>query len=292
MCSYTLSVLLSKQQLPLSEIDASKIISEVSRYKRGLYLGEREVQVLSLIAKGENSSYRIFSLLKKAGFSTDYKNINKRVKRLHELNLIREARGESIHNARFYTLTSEGLFYLLAGGIFDVEKSWFSKYKDNIVLKYLLEPYFEENTIVAYGVQFEIAKYLQECCQMIMLAVKTIHTSRGNKSEEEQITGLLDLDLKWQAKALAFKLISKPVDIRYNIEGGLNTPKHNASIIFTKLDITILAKDGKFMKFSESLGREYERAFSKLVQPTQRAQRSQRPKGRVKLSQVSKLANS
>jgi hypothetical protein len=64
---------------------------------------------------GRNSSYKIFSYLKNTGHPIDYKNVNKRVRRLQELGLIKEikAKGESIHNAKFFSLTSEGIFYLL-----------------------------------------------------------------------------------------------------------------------------------------------------------------------------------
>ncbi|MGB7557124.1 MAG: hypothetical protein WBM37_01290, partial [Nitrososphaeraceae archaeon] len=85
-----------------------------------------------------------------------------------------EAKNESIHNAKFYALTSEGLFYLLSNGIFDLGREWLSKYEDNVVLKYLLESYFEENTINLFGVRYEIEKYLKECCQMILVSVEAL----------------------------------------------------------------------------------------------------------------------
>ena len=139
----------------------SEIITEVSRYKK-VNLGEREAQFLSRIGEGENSSYKIFALLKQMETPMDYTNVNKRVKRLRELGLIKEAKGESIslHNAKFYELTSEGLFYLLAGG-WSVDISWIRKYKDDMILKYLLEPYFEEKTILVYGIDLEISEYLE-----------------------------------------------------------------------------------------------------------------------------------
>ena len=43
--------------------------------------------------------------------------------------LITEAKGESIHNAKFYALTSEGFFIYLSDGIFDLNKEWLSKYQ-------------------------------------------------------------------------------------------------------------------------------------------------------------------
>ena len=268
-----------------------EIISEVSRYKK-VDLGEREIQFLSLIGEGDNSSYKIFARLKRVGKPIDYTNVHKRVKRLHELGLITETKGESIHSAKFYALTSEGLFYLLVGGIFRLEKPWLDRYKDSKVLKYLLEPYFEENTIVIYGVHFEVARYLQECCQMILSSVEALRALSEPKAEE-MILVQLQIDLEWQAKALAFKLVSKKTDFWYVVGSFKNAlTKTNTSIITPEavrvlwtnrnhiihgqhfgpdlVDLTnrylSLAKDEKFMKLSKNLGKEYEEAFSKLVQ--------------------------
>ena len=274
----------------------AELVSEVSRYKQGIHLGEREEQFLSLIGEGYTSSYKIYSLIKRAKLSTDYKNVNKKVKRLHELHMITGAKGESIHNAKFYALTPEGLFYLLSDGIFDLKKEWISKFKDNIVLRYLLEPYFEEDTIVVYGIHYEIAKYLKECCQMILVSAKAIgglhpqtHTQSQRKKGEEMIVAQLQIDLEWQAKALAFKLISKKTDLWY-VVGDLNTPKHTILTgppLFElrhqdKIEVTpniddlknrylsSLAIDKKFIKFSKNLGREYEQGFSELIESAEK----------------------
>jgi hypothetical protein len=278
--------------MPTSRVaTTAELLSEVSRYKQGIHLGEREEQFLSLIGKGHNSSYKIYTLIKNAKLPADYKNVNKKVKRLRELHLITGIKGESIHNAKFYDLTPEGLFYLLSDGIFDLEPEWLSKYKDNMILKYLLEPYFDEKTIVVYGIHYEIAKYLKECCQMILVSAKALgglhpqtHTQSQKKKGEEMIVTQLQIDLEWQAKALAFKLISKKTDLWY-VVGDLNTPKHTiltgpplielrrsgkledtSNIDDLKFRYLSLAIDKKFVKFSSNLGKEYQHAFSNLVE--------------------------
>ena len=264
------------------KINTAELISEISRYKRGFHLGEREEQFLSLIGTGYNSSYQIYSLMKKAKPSIDYKNINKRVKRLHELQLITETKGESIHNAIFYELSSEGLFYLISEGIFNLDKTWLSKYKDNIVLKYLLEPYFEESTVLVYGIKFEIVKYLQEGCQMILLAAKAIdglsdHPQR--KKAAEMIATQLQIDLEWHAKALAFKLISKKTDLcGYGVIGPSvvefyqQYDKTKDAPNFENIKNRLLAKDKKFIRFSKNLGREFEQALVDLAKAAQKSQ--------------------
>ena len=205
--------------------------------------------------------------------------------------MITEAKGESIHNAKFYALTSEGLFYLLSDGIFDLNGVWLSKYKDNIVLRYLLEPYFEEDTIVVYGIHYEIAKYLKECCQMILVSTKALDglsKDSQRKKAEEMILAQIQTDLEWQAKALAFKLISKKTDLWYII-GDLNTPRHTiltgppiielyrqdkmkdvSNIEDLKFRYLSLATDKKFIKLSKNLGTEYEQGFSDLVKSAEK----------------------
>jgi hypothetical protein len=250
----------------------SEIITEVSRYKK-VNLGEREAQFLSRIGEGVNSSYKIFALLKQMETPMDYTNVNKRVKRLRELGLIKEAKDESLHNAKFYELTSEGLFYLLAGG-WRVDISWIKKYKDDMILKYLLEPYFEEKTILFYGIDLEISEYLKQCCQMILSCVealqsKSISKHPSRKTVQDLILKQLKIDLEWQAKSLAFKLVTKKTDFWYifnKARTSLTGPEVADYFSFDLTRYQNLAKDERFMKLSKNLGKEYEEAFSKLLQ--------------------------
>jgi DNA-binding HxlR family transcriptional regulator len=270
----------------------SELVSEISRYKR-VNLGEREIEFLARIAEGDNSSYKIFSHLKKMGKPMDYKNVNKRVRRLHELGLITKAKGQSIHNAKFYAMTPEGIFYLLAGGwIVTSDKTWIRNYKDNIFLKYLLEPYFQEDTIEIYGIHFDIGKYLYECCQMILSFSDFIHTiskyqskisKEGLERLKESLLKQLQTDLEWQAKSLAFKLVSKRTDLWYTFSSiGTRLKDERFVELFHQKNIDLapsfaapikqhgyLAQDKKFMKLSRNLGNEYEKAYSGLVEHSQ-----------------------
>ena len=67
---------------------------------------------------------------------------------------------------------------------------------------------------------------------MILVSAKAIgglypqtHTQSQRKKGEEMIVAQLQIDLEWQAKALAFKRISKKTDLWY-VVGDSNTPKH------------------------------------------------------------------
>lgn len=192
----------------------SELILEISNYKR-IDLGEREAEFLARIGEGFNSSYKIFSQLKKMGRSMDYKNVNTRIRRLHELNLITEAKGESIHNAKFFALTSEGIFYLLTQRQ-PISLQWLIEYKNNLILKTLLYQYFDEDT-VAIDVREtdEIARYLRECCHTILICLDIIRDlanhplKREAKEAREKIMEQLQIDLDWQARVLAFRLLTK-----------------------------------------------------------------------------------
>jgi hypothetical protein len=254
----------------------AELVSEVSHYKR-VNLGEREAYFLARIGEGLNSSYRIFSFLKNAGLPMDYKNVNKRVRRLQELGLIKEikAKGESIHNAKFFSLTSEGIFYLLTQWQ-PVSWKWLIEYKNNLILKVLLYPYFEENTIKPFIVLVEIGRYLRECCHLILLVIDVIIKERLVREDNTQLKKVirqLQIDLEWQAKALAFKLVVKKTRYLYQhfqYPGGylfIEKPKDPSDKDYfgDPIEYSLLVKDKKFMALSKDIGKEYEQAFSDLI---------------------------
>ena len=250
----------------------SELVLEVSRYKSAS-LGEREAEFLAKIGEGHNSSYRIFSHLKKIGLPMDYKNVNKRVRRLQELGLITEikSKGESIHNAKFFALTSEGIFYLLTQ--FQPNSwDWLIKYKNNLIVKVLLYPYFEENTIKPLVMAFEIGRYLRECCYIIQLAIDFIQKDPQGRSLKEKVMRQLQSDLEWQAKALAFRLITKRTTFLYEPMAPpvgyltVESPSNKALQKSTIIRYSNLVKDKKFMALSKNIGEEYKRAFSNLVE--------------------------
>ena len=117
---------------------------------------------------------------------------------------------------------------------------------------------------------------------MILSSVEAIQALSSPKPEE-MILLQLQIDLEWQAKALAFKLVSKKTDFWYIVGSFKNAlTKTNTSIITPEavrvlwtnrnhiihgphfgldlVDLTnrylSLAKDKKFMKLSEKLGKD------------------------------------
>jgi hypothetical protein len=262
----------------LSEL-VSELLSEVSDYK-SVNLGEREAEFLARVGEGHNSSYKIFSYLKNTGHPMDYKNVNKRVRRLHELKLIKEikTKGESLHNAKFFSLTSEGIFYLLTQRQ-PIPLQLLTEYKDNLILKVLLYPYFEENTI-AMGVREyeEIAQYLRECSNMILTYndyIRNLARHQLRKVAKEKIIEQLRYDLEWQAKSLAFRLLTRRTRRISDIITPFTWRQQNLNEILKRqpdfLDkpapkASLLPIDKKFVPFAKNLGKEVEQAYTNLVE--------------------------
>ena len=248
----------------------SELVSEVSHYKK-VNLGEREAEFLARIGEGHNSSYKIFSYLKKIGQPMHYKNVNKRVSRLNELGLITKAKGESIHNAKFFALTSEGIYNLLTEWQ-PLSWKWLIEYKNNLILQALLYPYFEENTIKAFIVRAEIGRYFRECFHIIQLVVDLLQyrpREYSLKTPKEKVLKQLQDDLEGQAKTLAFELITRSMHFFYQSsilpEGHSFVELGEGKIQKDYNESLDLVKDKKFMALAKNIGKEYERALSNLI---------------------------
>ena len=135
-------------------------------------------------------------------------------------------------------------------------------------------------------------------------ALQSISISKHprRKAGQDLILKQLKIDLEWQAKSLAFKLVTKKTDFWYifnKVRTSLTGPElaeyfmTKSMFELTKNDPSFddlntryqnLAKDDRFMKFSKNLGKEFEEAFSKLArsaQPQQKQLSPERPSQQV-----------
>lgn len=90
-----------------------------------------------------------------------YKNVHKIVKQLHSLKLIEvvgketiKKERESIHNPKYYRLTTGGIFSLIYNHQFSLVssgmqniKKFFQNYSENILFRTILYSYFEEQSL-------------------------------------------------------------------------------------------------------------------------------------------------
>jgi hypothetical protein len=161
---------------PYTHIDYTEYIDEISKSpNRKAELGFVAMQMLEhFLSTGPTSAYQIFKNLKSKDHPMAYKNVNKRIQKLRSLNLIEEVKMQSEHGAKYYRLTTGGLFNLLykhklRSIMWLSAYKFFQNYGDNIIFKTFVYPYFERETILQINHPlsiFELFSYLINCCEI------------------------------------------------------------------------------------------------------------------------------
>jgi hypothetical protein len=223
-------------------------MSEVLKYER-IMLSDTENRFLLEIMGEPKSAYTIFTILKDKNRPIAYKNVHTRIKRLEYLKLIQKSPGKFARRAIKYKLTTQGLFYLLSQyvayklGIF--WKDLWKYYADDIIVRTLILPYFEIDTLknAQYNLSSSVLSYLRNCylvtldgCEYIKKfmikyrgptdTVVEVHLDNlvdinepvgprdPNEPEAYTIksaTSSLKKELEWEAKEMAFSLVTKSV---------------------------------------------------------------------------------
>jgi hypothetical protein len=120
-----------------------------------------------------------------------YKNVHTRVIRLYELNLIENVEKESERGAKYYRLSTGGIYNLIRKQrrlFIKIIKNVLQNYEDNIIFKMLLYPYLEKNTILhIYDTRLlsKICGYLYDCCEATEIALDSINNIDGGYISEE-----------------------------------------------------------------------------------------------------------
>ena len=250
----------------IAYMDYSKYMSEISTYQR-IELEDTERSFLFKIINGQDSAYKILSYFKLRRQTMSYKNIQYILRRLQELYLIEEVRGKFLRGTIYYRLTTLGLFHIFSK-MASYPPELLIKYKDNIILKTLIYPYFEEETIKHCTARFysAIIQYLRECCQTTLYSLDTIKSTSNTEDKEIQ-ANQLEFDLGWHTKALGFKLA-----VIYNESNMLITnpdvSNDNARIALYELENgmkTLLSKDARFMSLILALKKEFEDGYKELI---------------------------
>jgi hypothetical protein len=247
-------------------MDYSKYMSEVLTYQR-IELDDAERSFLFKIINGQDSAYKILSYLKLRRQTMSYKNVQYILRRLQERYFIEEIRGKFLRGTTYYRITTLGLFHIFSR-MASYPPELLIKYKDNIMLKTLLYPYFEEETIKHCTVRFysAITQYLRECCQTTLYALETIKSTSNTEDKRIQAKQL-EFDLEWHTKALGFKLA-----VMYNESNMLITnpdiSNDNARIALYEVESEmkiLLSKDARFMGLILTLKKEFEDGYKELM---------------------------
>jgi len=240
-------------------------VSEVSACKI-MELSETEKSFLFKIMSGHDSSYKITSYIKSRRQPMAYKNEYTTIKRLQGLNLVEEE-GKFLGGAIYYKLTTCGLFYIFSN-VTTYSPKLLVKYHDNILLKMLLYPYFEIDTIKSCTARLysAITRYLRTCCETTLYTLNIIRSTTKTEDWDRYTKGL-ESELEWHVKTLGFK-----VAIMYNESNILGTnpdvDNDNAKVAFYELESAMkatLSKDDRFMHLLDIIQKEFGEGYKEIV---------------------------
>jgi hypothetical protein len=270
-------------------------MSEVLKYER-MTLGEAENRFLRMIMGESKSAYAIYSILKEQGRGIAYKNVYTKIKRLEELKLVEKVPGSFARRAINYRLTTQGLFYLLSlfvsyrFGVYWADL-W-KYYADNIILKTLVLPYFEIGTLknARFNLSSSVLSYLRNCylttldgCNYIKQFLPR-HKGSGagiiithyddlvdiDKSDDDigpdytvkSATNSLKKELEWEAKEMAFSLITKHAsDFGVFLALLKRSSEEIERVGKAGVEPKELGRDKRFTKLLREVKKDFDRGF-------------------------------
>lgn len=143
------------------------------------------------------------------GKSMAYKNVHRVLQKLQRLHSIKEVESKQfsgVHRAKYYTITSKGLFYLIYFKRFFLRLESLIRYRNDVILDTILFPYFERDTFLRrYTTRFMfiLAYYLGECCDLTLAAVKDMREQKDIDKRERRANLLMN-ELRYAAKTMVF----------------------------------------------------------------------------------------
>ncbi|MFZ0513261.1 MAG: hypothetical protein WAM14_16750 [Candidatus Nitrosopolaris sp.] len=254
----------------------SGYLAEISKYERLEKLGEIERSSFFKIM----NAYHPASYLKLRRHREPYnKDEHNAIKRLQEYNLVevQDKRKSFLGSETFYVLTTYGLFYIFSN-LLSYPPQLLTRYQRNIVLNTLLFQYFEVDTIERSTARFYsvITQYLQECCRTTLHRINTIKKSTAapptnmNVKDGERHAKILESDLQWHAKVIAFKLgvmySESNILVMVNSDDVVNDSATVAMYDLESTMKTILSKDKRFMQLLKVVQGDFGYGYKELVE--------------------------
>lgn len=175
------------------------------------------------------STYQTFKYLKelykKDNKTISYKNVHKRIQKLHKLGLISKVKKNndqttSKHGAIYYSLSTFGIFYILKNRLLLQNKNLIIDHKYDGLFENFLYPYIQFNTINQIDdIQFTIrvCGYLAKFCDEISEKVNSLKEIQMSGGYYNFVTGTKDLlSLKDKKPSIKFiKYIKEKFKIRW-----------------------------------------------------------------------------
>ena len=141
--------------------------------------GEAAKQLLSLIAeKNCFSTYQCYKELNKQK-KISYKNVHKKVKKLHEVGILKEVSNNGKHASIYYKLSSFGIYFIFLThkiNSFNIAKL-IENYPNDGLFEYFLYQFIERKTIKEIKssiILADIFQLLKECCSSIEYSLKSL----------------------------------------------------------------------------------------------------------------------
>jgi hypothetical protein len=240
-----------------------EFMSKVTDYKR-IVLGETEQYFLFAFAVSrELSASDICSSLQRQGKPMSYKNVHRRVARLHKLGMLEKAENnyrQWEHNAIKYRLTSRGLIERLLLSRPPIPYSW-DLYKDDIVMQTMLYQFFEFETIRKFRSPAIalIADYLKNCYEAIVRRIEGWRTSikkfpevlSNSKGKRRLLEAEMDKLIRDQIKNLVLRIVT--------------LSNYDEAKTCSFFPIAALKKDKKFMKTLLEIKKDFEGGCKKFT---------------------------
>jgi hypothetical protein len=182
----------------------------------------------------------------------------------------------------FYVLTTSGLFYIFSN-LLSYPPQLLTRYQDNIILITLLFPYFEVDTLEHSTGRFYsvITQYLQECCRTTLHRIDSIKKSitanptnmNLKNGDLERHAKILESDLQWRAKLMAFKLgvmySESNILVMVNLDDVADDGARVAMYELESTMKTILSKDKKFMQLLKVVQADFEYGYKEFMELTE-----------------------
>lgn len=222
------------------------------------------------IMQGATSAYKLYSIGKDENKkpSLAYKNVHRRIRRIHEAGLIEEItkQGGYKHGAINYRLTSRGLMYLFSElmtpkNIHEI----MLKYSQNTLFKFFVYGFFEKQTLTqsTRTLEFLLQDYIEEGCQKIRLFVDSSLVENYNAYGDEgylepgnSLKDILNHQLEWHKRSFILKVAT--------MKGELLSWRVNKTND-REQTLDLLANDKKFMNALEEYGGELREGYETLI---------------------------
>lgn len=250
-------------------MDSDRYISEFLCVKR-TRLDHADEYFLSHILRGYTSAYKLYSFLK-AEDPMAYKNVHRRIRRMHEAGLIEEISqpGGYKHGAINFRLTNRGLMYLFSElmtpkNIHEV----MLKYPKNSLFRFFVYNNFEKETLrhSTDTLTCLLQNYIEQCCQIIRLFVDSPLADNWGAYEEGYLDSGNNLkynlayQLEWHKRSFILKVATlndELIDWRYKVLHKRPNDRQET--------LELLANDKKFMTVLEEYGGEFRKGYDALI---------------------------